>query len=539
MIRHATQTNHDSSRAWPCLLADALAVPRSSSWWRWFCFALVSYGILLVVSFGLLWIGDKVNAPGMAVTRMLARIQAPVVALFYPSVQREDIAVLLYDQTFLDDNDIAWPLSYADHADWLLRLVGGASRPKAILVDIAFTQNRKDPTVPALQNALCKIGREYGVPVFLAGIASGNDAQLRIRKGLDADPGDGGAACFTLVGIDYEPDPVDHVAWHYPLTTGRDGAQTTAGAKAPAPGYSSAALAMAKVAGQVDPGPETDQLALVWGYAKMEPAREPGKRPECVRRDSLRGYVGSLFVGFWRYISQASKTGQPAGARQGGVAEDEQSLVCPYHPVLTMSAVSALSDAELAGQIGGRFVILGADIPGYNDRVDSPVSGSIPGAFAHAMALDNLLTFRGNYKLATDWNDPSQHLIAWGFSVVLVVLLVHVAYVWVWFMLRRSKRLAPFFRRIRSFRKTGFWREGVVDAVAWLLGLALQYIFAAVVVGFIQHKTRIGMLPLVELVMMTLTAEALGHVRKIRRRFARFRPGADKNGPVAPLSTGA
>lgn len=53
------------------------------------------------------------------------------------------------------------------------------------------------------------------------------------------------------------------------------------------------------------------------------------------------------------------------------------------------------------------------------------------------------------------------------------------------------------------------------------------------------NTTRGSPLPLVELVMMTLTAEALGHVRKIRRRLARLRPAADKNGPAGELSTDA
>ena len=86
-----------------------------------------AYLILVCVSFAMLWLGDKLNASGMALTRFMASGQAPVTAQFaYPAGGRDQIAVFLYDHEFLRETGTSWPMSYQDHADWLLRLTGHA-----------------------------------------------------------------------------------------------------------------------------------------------------------------------------------------------------------------------------------------------------------------------------------------------------------------------------------------------------------------------------------------------------------------------------
>jgi hypothetical protein len=126
-----------------------------------------SFAILIVVSFTMLWMGDKLNATGMVVTRFMARAQAPLTAQFmYPAKARDQITVVMYDQEFLKSNLAAWPISYQDHADWLLRLAGDPNaRPRAILLDISFGQGRGDPTLPALKQALCTVQNEFKVPI--------------------------------------------------------------------------------------------------------------------------------------------------------------------------------------------------------------------------------------------------------------------------------------------------------------------------------------------------------------------------------------
>ncbi|MDJ0738752.1 MAG: CHASE2 domain-containing protein [Gammaproteobacteria bacterium] len=102
------------------------------------------------------------------------------------------------------------------------------------------------------------------------------------------------------------------------------------------------------------------------------------------------------------------------------VEDDDAHLqICPYHKTVpfvfgepwpnaidcdTASRDGASEQAGACKQfpdpetlIKGKVVIVGTDIPGYLDRIDTPVHGPYPGPLVHAMALDNLLLFGDGY----------------------------------------------------------------------------------------------------------------------------------------------
>ena len=145
----------------------------------------------------------------------------------------------------MESTGSAWPISYQDHADGLLRLAGDPNaRPRAIMLDITFGQERNDPTISSLRQALCRIQNEFGVPVFLAALPSPENGHLTGRAGLDADSPDTAPACFTLVGVDYLPDPLDGLAWSYQLSrhlTATGWASSPASEPLKQPAYRSAA----------------------------------------------------------------------------------------------------------------------------------------------------------------------------------------------------------------------------------------------------------------------------------------------------------
>ena len=206
--------------------------------------ALFGFVLLAGTSFFMLWLGDRINAPGMAVTRFLARVQAPLTAeLSYPQLARGQISVVLYDRQFLQAQGAAWPISYQEHADWIGRLVAlPGAKPRALMIDITFGQERNDPTIAALKAQLCEIGRVHRIPVYLAALPDPRDGGLRVRDGLAPVPGE--EACFTLVGVDYVPDPLDGLAWSYQLNRHFDGTSWQPGQPpqgSTAPQYRSAA----------------------------------------------------------------------------------------------------------------------------------------------------------------------------------------------------------------------------------------------------------------------------------------------------------
>lgn len=481
--------------------------------------------MLLTVSFVLLWVGDKVNASGMAVTRFVARAQAPLSGEFYPSAHRDDIVVLQYDQEFLDANGTPWPISYGEHAQWLLRLgeLPEGRRPRAIFLDVSFGQERRDPSIAELKAALCKLERA-GVPIFIAALRSPRaDGLLKVRSGLRSNPLTGEPDCFKLVGVDYAPDPVDRIAWSYPLSTHRDGDAWRDG-PAPTwatPVYRSAAMAMAQDVGlrdldpkegcsrdwgPIDLGEETAPMALVWG-SRPPPATDGFQPPS---------YCESNPSASLRYVP---------GFLRSLIAQAPDRPLCPYHRSFSMARVGELSETALASLVANRYVMIGADVPGYNDLVDSPVHGLVPGIHLHAMALDNFLTYKDGYKQTTEWGVPPAPSLMLSASVaVLVVLFIHLGWSALspdlpkWLPMPKTTRSkatpAGAARDVRTLIVRVV--DGLIPALAWFVRVVLQTVVAISLIALLQRWFRIGMLPVSELVAMTLAAEAFGHVEKIR-----------------------
>lgn len=502
-------------------LKDALLVSDdefdSASWskharvWAW----LWAFLLLLGVSFCLLALGDKFNSEGLVLTRFMARAQAPLTGQFaYPkTAARDQITVVLYDQQFLQDNGSAWPLTYQEHADALLRLAANpAARPRAILLDITFGQQRDDPTITLLDQALCTLKNDYKVPVFLAALPSPVDGRLRVRDGLGSSSAADGTACFTLVGVDYVPDQLDGVAWTYALTRYRT---ETGWADGPPgdgrqPSYRSAAMTMAQDAAGLSLGKETAPMALVWGHNSAAQGQSPLSLKDC--RVGQRRW-SNLVPGFLR---------DPFG-----MAAPEPAL-CPYHRTLSMAQLGELAEEDLAPLLKDRYVMVGANVPGYNDFANSPVHGILPGIHMHAMALDNLLTYGDQYKLSVEWSlSPPRALLAPGLLAVGTVFLIHALWGWArrranrlplqWEEQQKYVRITAWLAWLRTPPPAGWQRFAQIAAglLSWLVRIGSQAVAAFTMLAFLQYFFRIGMLPVAELIGMTLVAEGLGAMKRI------------------------
>lgn len=84
---------------------------------------------------------------------------------------------------------------------------------------------------------------------------------------------------------------------------------------------------------------------------------------------------------------------------RGILPAGELDVRCPFHPTIPFihgqSWPSGIGDPE--DVIRGNIVIVGTDIGGWFDRLDTPVHGAYPGALVHAMAVDNLLQKGSRY----------------------------------------------------------------------------------------------------------------------------------------------
>ena len=111
------------------------------------------------------------------------------------------------------------------------------------------------------------------------------------------------------------------------------------------------------------------------------------------------------------------------------IAWREQFQVCPPHRAYAAHDFLADESPELAEFLDGRYVFYGGNFTMADDMITPPTHGPVPGVFLHAMALDNLLRFDGDYIRIEGGAWPST-LESW--LTVVAVLLVGVFTVLAW-----------------------------------------------------------------------------------------------------------
>lgn len=499
--------------------------------------------IAALVAITMLWATPRLTPSSDLLTYAIARLQARLVGGYYSPAHRNDTTVVLIDDDSLDPQKGAWPVSYRTHARWL-RNIGLIHKPRAIFLDITFGRERDDPTLPELVSALCDL-RDAGVPVFLAALP-GDDGGLRLRDGLATPAGE--PPCFTMVDVRYAASKVDRLVWSYPLWS--EG------------GTRSAALAMAQDAAGIPLTRGGEAMALTWGVDNLDQRRFS---PDC--RQARGGYP-EMLPGYVRRLLNGSEADKP---------------ICPYTRTLTLSELRAADadQARLQDLLTGRYVMIGAALSGFNDTVLSPVHDVIPGVFMHAMALDNLLTYRDHYKRALEWEIwPPNVLWLLGIPIVMAAHFLHWLAQW---LVLRLRGLTPWTRRwlvppqqwrfsaapladgaadpppalralstahgplaqgrlLRSVfadRASRRWlslktAEKLVIVAALTLRKAATILLSSMVVMYIvlvaQEWVDVGTLPIVDLAVMALAAHWLGWTDTVTK-FLGGKPKADATAP--------
>lgn len=455
--------------------------------------------VLFIISGFMLFLGDKISKKDMVLTRFMATSQAPLSGQFYPSIGQKDITVLLYDDQFIRETGNAWPISYSQHADWILRLAeDDSTKPKAIFIDVTFTQKRDDKTLPILLDGLCKAKKIYGVDIYIAALHSPNNGNLYVRDELMPGVDKG---CFELVGVNYQPDVVDRIAWDYPLHSYRDlsgwkqGLSETGRTEA-----KSAALSIATTSAHINIPKDDDSIALVWGVHNQQPAEN---RPELFSycHDAAEHWLKRILnsIPFVKLFTGSEK--QP---------------ICPYNLTYSVSQLLTLPPDTLSRSLKDKYVMIGAAVSGQNDLIDSPVHGLIPGVYLHSMALDNLLTFQHDFKRSSDWNNPSIRLVIPALLTISIVLLVHIFINWV----LEKTPLDPRDLKSPKVEKLNP-RERIIRFVKLIsirpIRLALQILITMFTIVTLQHYFSIGMLPVIELIGMTILAEMFDYMDTLKR----------------------
>jgi hypothetical protein len=146
---------------------------------------------------------------------------------------------------------------------------------------------------------------------------------------------------------------------------------------------------------------------------------------------------------------------------------------CPYEGVIPVEKLlRGDDDPDIAKLAENRVVFYGASLEGVQDKAFTPVNGLIAGVFTHAMALDNLVTFRGR---------PQQNVVTVGRFVldsntVQMIAIAPVILILTWLhMLRLRQRRARIAAPEERSAALEFFFEKVLAFIwHWLaFGLAL------------------------------------------------------------------
>ena len=282
-----------------------------------------------------------------------------IVKYTYDATGQQKTLVVLFREENLATLKESFPISYARHAEVLEALA--VYEPAAVFIDFAFIDKRPGQDVAPLSEAICAL-QASGVAVYLAasplpGKAGGDG----LRDGLDR-------SCFTPVDVQMDTE------------IGASGVLTYRACKNIAASCEPAGLlwtpAFAMAAPQVGLArADGQQMEIIWGN-RVSALNE--------------SWMDCTSDGTLVHLRQMLKENPLASKRK-----------CPHTNTISVIHLLGRFDQKLKDQVvKGNTVFYGGSFEMAGDRVISPVFDDLPGVYLHAMAYDNLLTFRKDYKRA-------------------------------------------------------------------------------------------------------------------------------------------
>lgn len=340
------------------------------------------------------------------------------------------VVAVVIDDDYLFDRMSGWPLRYAEQGAILRRILD--FQPAALLVDLVYAHRHGAGDVresDELGKLIEPLGMEQ-IPVIFTAMAQHDDED---RCAFGTEPGSAPAQLIDGKSMDGEllgwieegphgpsaPRQMAYVNWSacggkYPLMlAGRADAGTPAFTA-----YRAFCTRRPEVAGCRDaPEDETGTEAFSSPMTIRAGAFPPFEQQfshagACQKTTGENGSVST-----WRRLAKSAR--QLAFSLFGNPRRSEDveiSLPCPAINVIPYSLLANATFEEWEELIGGKLVVLGADISGIHDVVQTPVHGQVAGAVWHAMAADNLLTQGKGYLRDTPKN--LQRALIFGFALL-------------------------------------------------------------------------------------------------------------------------
>ena len=387
--------------------------PKKVFWRPWF----MTVGLLLI-----LWFLDPVDVASNS-ARASAELFYRVVSVNYrvptalekagsndPLDDNTNIAVIVINDETLRRKDVPWPPPFSVHAEVIEKVL--LYNPKALFIDFGFFDDRGqkdlDALIEVLSDAYRKVppgthkacdsgilkskeceGAVWRVPVFLAGAPR----SLGPRKALyqlgvipqlqDTVTGTVSTRYSTEHELPYNSYPL------YDCFTGELSAALAMYAAYHADWITTWGLDLTACPRDAEReerdrkgGP--NKLSVYW--ASWGDATSSRGSYEC--KTLPEGLFGRMFQVVWIWVR---------GLFQDDKTWREQFQACPPHRSYAAHAFLTDDRPELAEFMDDRYVFYGGNFAMADDLITPPTHEPVPGVFLHAMALDNLLRFRGEY----------------------------------------------------------------------------------------------------------------------------------------------
>jgi hypothetical protein len=394
------------------------------------------------------------------------------------------VVVVMLDERALALRDARWPVPLQFHAQFLAELE--VLRPRAIMLDFLLIDPAPQPDVCELLAVGARV-RKDGIPLYLA-VTNGTDLAPLDAAGCRDVAGRPlrAAQVFTPVSVQRQVDGSDFVSRRYPFEQRADGA-------APGSGLASAAV---RIYCELTPTPAAC-LARLTAAPPVDAGFELAWTPE-----------GDPFNQRWSHV-RCNESISPVRAILNQPALPRESA-CP--PVATLFAAALLSpeqdpalgagNEDLFALADGAFLMVGGNFRGSGDLVTTPLHTLLPGVYYHAVALENLLAFKGEPKVRKEYRRP--RLAFYGYDLLVLWVL---AAIFQWRQ-RLVQRVHPVDRS--PFQLSDEARSWIAPLIArcptpvWILGVAalllllsafgaLQLIaVAAIVLGMIAVELRVA-----------------------------------------------
>lgn len=337
-----------------------------------------------------------------------------VVKYTYSTAAQDKITVVLFREENLSDLNTHYPVPYRLHAEIIEALASYS--PQAVFVDFAFIDNRDPKALTELGDALCAL-RDSGSQVYIAA-PLGKDKLPGVEKQLLA------CALPAMPEMDGKTAESGVLTYFHGRQAGNG--------FLPSPGF---ALAEQEI--HVVPK-DAEKLEIIWGKGVAPLNR---KWMDCAEKSS------------WELLHDTLLENPLAN-----------KLDCPYHRTISANhLLNSVGDDDIKAALTGKTIFYGAGFRFTGDRVESPVYGEMPGVYLHAMAYDNLQTFKQHYKRA------DRHGIA--VKIIDLLLLLLAAWLLVFMPPKEHSETGSLIDFVKNARKTILTALGFAAIMALTMAL--------------------------------------------------------------------